>query len=158
MMTLERALTLATGADNGELNPLWREVLAVLVAEVTKSRVIDKSKGCWMDDGQDVPLPDTCVIDDGKPEDCVYARGLTTHGECEYWKDPSCQINEETNDQKGPLSSSFLADYADQLADTLADFAGELNLSGVQYETDSLIITAHSQLLVKLAGRIRAEK
>lgn len=107
MMTLERALTLATGTNNGELNPLWREVLAVLVAEVQKNDITD---------------------------------------------------SEETDEPQVPLSPSLLADYADQLADTLADFAGELNLSGVQYETDSLIITAHSQRLVKLAGRIRAEK
>lgn len=131
MMTLERALTLATGADNGELNPLWREVVEILAEEVEKNRA--DIKFC---------------------EDCPFTMDV----------DDMAVIAEEKEDDRGEgyqipaLTAQLLADYADQLADTLADFAGELNLSGVQYETDSLIITAHSQMLVKLAGRIRADK
>lgn len=30
--------------------------------------------------------PDECVIDLGRPQDCIYAKGRTDKTTCEYWK------------------------------------------------------------------------
>lgn len=38
---------------------------------------------CDLEDGME---PDGCVLDYGKPEDCVYARLRGSKDKCEYWK------------------------------------------------------------------------
>lgn len=39
---------------------------------------------CDLEDGQE---PDGCVLDDGRPQDCVYAgRTGATKAECQYWQ------------------------------------------------------------------------
>lgn len=38
---------------------------------------------CDLEEGME---PDGCVLDYGKPEDCVYARLRDSKDKCEYWK------------------------------------------------------------------------
>lgn len=53
MMTLERALTLATGTDSGELNPLWREVVETLVKEIEKELTLDEVDRIFAENRED---------------------------------------------------------------------------------------------------------
>ena len=41
--------------------------------------------GCHVD-LMDDEQPDGCVLDYGKPNDCVYAKRITDKTQCEYWK------------------------------------------------------------------------
>jgi hypothetical protein len=47
-----------------------------------------RTNNCWMDEG-DAAVPSTCVLDDGRPEDCLVASMLVSRGEskgaCPYW-------------------------------------------------------------------------
>lgn len=79
---------------------------------------------------------------------------------------PACQCAEEANEPlnafeapepTGPLSAVLLADYADQLADSLADFADELNLFHVKYEMDASHFKQQAKRLVDLAKQLREE-
>lgn len=38
---------------------------------------------CDLEEGQD---PDGCVLDYGRPQDCVYAGSISTKQQCEYWR------------------------------------------------------------------------
>lgn len=65
--------------------------------EATCQEVINKvesfleKRGCWLDDGQidQALLPDTCVLDEGEPHNCIYANDLFEQGktklDCKYW-------------------------------------------------------------------------
>lgn len=50
-----------------------------------------EKRGCWLDDGaiDQRLLPDTCVLDEGNPHNCIYANDLYKQGktklDCEYW-------------------------------------------------------------------------
>lgn len=41
--------------------------------------------GCHCDLEPDMK-PDGCVIDEGRPQDCVYARRIERKEQCEYWQ------------------------------------------------------------------------
>ena len=38
---------------------------------------------CELEEGQD---PDGCVLDEGRPQDCTYARKEMRKTECSYWR------------------------------------------------------------------------
>jgi len=38
---------------------------------------------CDLEDGQQ---PDGCVLDQGRPQDCVYARSAGSKQKCKYWQ------------------------------------------------------------------------
>jgi hypothetical protein len=65
---------------------------------VARAQAFLEKKGCWLDDGAvDIEsLPDACVIDEGKPHNCVYAQALLREGkgklDCKYWNvgEPLC--------------------------------------------------------------------
>ena len=48
-------------------------------------------RNCWLDDGvvEISALPDTCVLDEGRVHDCIYAEELVRTGkgklDCRYW-------------------------------------------------------------------------
>jgi hypothetical protein len=97
-----RAIHASIAVTVGEGAATWEELDAEDMADLMAMSThfltlylvtpIDPTKGCWMDDGEGVPLPDTCVIDDGKPEDCIYAKGKMSRAECEYWKTPTNMV------------------------------------------------------------------
>lgn len=38
---------------------------------------------CDLEEGQ---TPDGCVLDEGRPQDCVYARSVDAKAKCQYWQ------------------------------------------------------------------------
>lgn len=50
-----------------------------------------ETRNCWLDDGQieQSALPDTCVFDEGQPQNCVYAQQMIREGkgklDCPCW-------------------------------------------------------------------------
>lgn len=38
---------------------------------------------CDLEEGQ---MPDGCVLDEGRPQDCVYARSADSKTKCQYWQ------------------------------------------------------------------------
>ena len=52
---------------------------------VLSKREPGKKYGCHCDLEEDME-PDGCVIDEGNPLDCVYARRIETKEQCEYWR------------------------------------------------------------------------
>ena len=49
--------------------------------------VLDERKfgcHCDLDPGME---PDACVLDEGRPDDCIYAARLKRKEDCEYWRE-----------------------------------------------------------------------
>ncbi len=75
------------------------------IAEATRASTGSESKhGCYCDLERHME-PDGCVIDEGKPENCIYARGKTCKTQCEYWK----PITRENNVSAGLAPDAGLA-------------------------------------------------
>jgi len=60
-----------------------RDVLKAEVKRLTYGT--EPTYGCHVD-LMDDEQPDGCVLDYGKPNDCVYAKRITDKTQCEYWK------------------------------------------------------------------------
>lgn len=52
---------------------------------------------CDLEEGQ---APDGCVLDDGSPQDCVYARKIGVKQQCEHWR-PIIGLQASKNTLKG---------------------------------------------------------
>ena len=68
---------------------------AGIPTETLEAAATNVSHGCHVDleEGQ---KPDACVLDEGRPQDCMYAGQLMRNGKtklhCEYWKPIALQF------------------------------------------------------------------
>lgn len=79
-----RNLLVASGFWNG-----------VTANKETSAQIVTRF-GCYCDLEPQME-PDSCVIDDGRPHDCIYAKGKACKTQCEHWK----PITRENNIKAG---------------------------------------------------------
>ena len=76
------------------------------IASVGKMVAEPVKYGCHCDLAEGME-PDGCVIDEGRPQDCLYAQRLGSKDKCEYWKPivvvPVKQADESLVDEWYPL-------------------------------------------------------
>lgn len=144
-MTLDQAIEQAEKFTEGATfhagSEGWKAVMAVLLAEVKKNDDPAAQNQCHdcqcaeEIDVMDLPLIRKAIEAGNQPPE-VYGEALAA---------------------QPPHPAYILAATADQLADQLADFAGELNLFHVSYEMDASHFKLQSKRLVDIAKQLREE-
>ena len=102
MIRAQAALELAQRILEKDATPEMVQIAASMIVNGVKADERDQEHagphGCHVDlePGQ---APDGCVLDDHRPQDCVYARALLRDGktklDCEYWKPIQLQQEQE---------------------------------------------------------------
>lgn len=64
----------------------------VLAAPIKKEQDLAYGCHCDLEPGMQ---PDGCVLDEGSPDDCVKARGITKREQCDEWRPVSLSIKKE---------------------------------------------------------------
>ena len=69
----------------------WHEAFDDEIAALRAALAAPVPHGCHVDlDLEEGMEPDGCVLDEGRPDNCIYARRLHREGKdktaCEYWK------------------------------------------------------------------------
>jgi hypothetical protein len=93
MNTLQLAFAKTDSSLGNLLNAIEqsRSLLPETVVAAFDALGVTSPHGCHCDlePGQE---PDGCVLDEGRPQDCVYASNKALKQECEYWKPIKFQL------------------------------------------------------------------